>query len=777
MSVDEDFWEDLLSHIRQQELIAVVGPSLTTVNVGHAEQTLTTLVGQRLGDEYQLGIPPWATTGDAVAVFLLERGRDGAERLYRAIYDIIVDLDPTPGDALRDLAAIDDLRLFVSMTPDRLLATAVNDVRFQGNPGTRELSFFPNQSTSERSRNAEPAAKSETVVLNLFGQAAPTPQYAIHEEDQLEWLYALVSDTASLPDWLDRLLHRPMLFIGCEISDRIGPFLLRWLSNSRLSLERDQQFFFVGSSTSYEPSLSKFFATYCRKTLVQQLEMEPTAFVAELRARWEQQVAPRPRPAVDTPSPVSDTPTIFISYMREDADAARRLRDAITRLGGDVWLDERLHAGDAWEEEVLSRVRRSVRLFVPVISANTEAEDEGYVFREWNEAIERSRSVVGRRFIVPVVIDSDYYGDASRYRRIPEAFGHLHFSRAPTGEPDAELLAMLAEEIRAMRREEEEYLPAVVGSGPITQGRPRVPPPRGTDAPAAEHIRIGDRRGGAQLSGSVFAPPAVESGATFLIQVFAHLPEHEARVATLAREFDEDAKRRGTVALESPVSKGERLAFELRLPGLLVDGPVQSMGWIESPQSVQFSVTVPPNFPPQTVIGTVIILRELVPIGHLKFKVSVLAPGTMREASGESAPGQRMHHYQRAFISYAWADRNEVLKRTQMLALNGIEFFQDILALDPGERWERRLYREIDDSDVFYLFWSSAAKKSTWVIKEVQYAMTCRGRGDEELARPEILPVIIEGPPPVEPPPELAHLHFNDRIIYFMQPSGEAPAS
>jgi hypothetical protein len=201
------------------------------------------------------------------------------------------------------------------------------------------------------------------------------------------------------------------------------------------------------------------------------------------------------------------------------------------------------------------------------------------------------------------------------------------------------------------------------------------------------------------------------------------------------------------------------------------------MGWIESPQSVQFSVTVPPNFPPQTVIGTVIILRELVPIGHLKFKVSVLAPGTMREASGESAPGQRMHHYQRAFISYAWADRNEVLKRTQMLALNGIEFFQDILALDPGERWERRLYREIDDSDVFYLFWSSAAKKSTWVIKEVQYAMTCRGRGDEELARPEILPVIIEGPPPVEPPPELAHLHFNDRIIYFMQPSGEAPAS
>ena len=126
-----------------------------------------------------------------------------------------------------------------------------------------------------------------------------------------------------------------------------------------------------------------------------------------------------------------------------------------------------------------------------------------------------------------------------------------------------------------------------------------------------------------------------------------------------------------------------------------------------------------------------------------------------------------MHRYKWAFISYASADRNEVLKRTQMLAVNGIEFFQDILRLDPGERWERRLYREIDRSDVFYLFWSSAAKTSTWVIKEVEYAMMCNGG---ELAPPEIVPVIIEGPPPVEAPPELAHLHFDDRMSYFMQP-------
>lgn len=137
----EVFWEDLLSHIRQQVLIPVVGPDLTVVNVGDAEQTLTTIVGQRLAERYQLTVPPGATTGDAVAAFLQERGPDELERLYRVINDIITDLDPAPGDSLRDLATINDLRLFVSTTPDRLLTKAVNEVRFKGSPRTRELSF------------------------------------------------------------------------------------------------------------------------------------------------------------------------------------------------------------------------------------------------------------------------------------------------------------------------------------------------------------------------------------------------------------------------------------------------------------------------------------------------------------------------------------------------------------------------------------------------------------------------------------------------------------
>jgi hypothetical protein len=182
--------------------------------------------------------------------------------------------------------------------------------------------------------------------------------------------------------------------------------------------------------------------------------MAPDEFVAELRARWEGQTPAKPSiPDGGANRPPPDASTIFISYMREDADAARRMYNAITGLGGDVWLDERqISPGDAWEREILTRIRRTVKLFVPIISANTERVEEGYVFREWTEAVNRSHSIPSRRFIVPVVIDDDYEGDPSRYRQVPDDFGRLHFGRAPAGDPDAELLTMLTAEIRAMRR-------------------------------------------------------------------------------------------------------------------------------------------------------------------------------------------------------------------------------------------------------------------------------------------------------------------------------------
>jgi hypothetical protein len=449
---DEDFWDDLLAHIRQQVLVPVAGPDLTVVESGGAAHTLTRLIGQRIVDRYELIVSDQQMTmGQAVATFLRQRGREESERLYRVISDIIADVDGPPGAALRELAAITDFHLLVSTTPDRLLSQAVNEVRYNGSPLTHELTFSPNQSTAEQSRSMYAPTDEDVVVLRLFGGAASTPQYAIHDEDRLEWLHALLTDPAGLPEWLAyRLKHQPLLFIGCDIPDWIGRFLLRMSSMTRLSLE-SKQVFFVNAPGSGETVLSEFFRTYCRKAQVQQLEMEPAEFVVELRKRWEKQIKNRV-PAVISPSARAQcSDSIFISYMREDVDIARRLHTAITDLGGNVWMDERrLSPGDAWEYDILTAIRREIRLFVPIISANTERAQEGYVFREWNEAAERSRAIPSRRFIIPVVVDQGLASDI--LRQIPEEFKRFHFGKAAGGYPDEGLRSTFVSEIRDMRR-------------------------------------------------------------------------------------------------------------------------------------------------------------------------------------------------------------------------------------------------------------------------------------------------------------------------------------
>src|SRR5262249_3970091 len=100
----------------------------------------------------------------------------------------------------------------------------------------------------------------------------------------------------------------------------------------------------------------------------------------------------------------------------------------------------------------------------------------------------------------------------------------------------------------------------------------------------------------------------------------------------------------------------------------------------------------------------------------------------------------------------------------QVIRALKMEFFQDVLKITPGERWERRLYSEIESCDVFLLFWSSHAKASKWVVREAEYALQV---SKNVLGQPlEIIPILLEGPPPPDPPPSLQEIHFNDPIRY-----------
>jgi hypothetical protein len=263
---------------------------------------------------------------------------------------------------------------------------------------------------------------------------------------------------------------------------------------------------------------------------------------------------------------------------------------------------------------------------------------------------------------------------------------------------------------------------------------------------------------------SVFGPDALKAGGSCLIQVFLHALNQAAEVIGRAKESDPEAQRRALKTLATEIARGQRIEVLFLGGGLTSEAAKQDLVWRGDPAACQFVVSAPANTAGQTFFPSIQILLNSVPIGSVAFKLPVTADEPHAAPSG--IRGERAQRYRYAFLSYASGNRAEVLKRAQGLRAAGLDFFQDLLTLEPGEQWEKKLYEEIDRCDLFLLFWSSQAKLSPWVLKETAYALTRQKSSGEQL--PHIVPVIIEGPPPPSPPDDLKDIHFNDSLIYVL---------
>ncbi len=82
---------------------------------------------------------------------------------------------------------------------------------------------------------------------------------------------------------------------------------------------------------------------------------------------------------------------VFLSYALQDVEAAGRICKALQAAGIEVWFDQsELRGGDAWDQKIRHQIR-DCALFVPIISAHTQARPEGYFRLEWKLAVDRNR--------------------------------------------------------------------------------------------------------------------------------------------------------------------------------------------------------------------------------------------------------------------------------------------------------------------------------------------------------------------------------------------------
>jgi len=183
----------------------------------------------------------------------------------------------------------------------------------------------------------------------------------------------------------------------------------------------------------------------------------------------------------ESPKPAR-TPTgaVFLSYASQDAEAAQKICEALRAAGIQVWFDKsELRGGDTWDRQIRQQIH-DCRLFIAVISAHTEARDEGYFRREWRLAVERAGDMAeGKAFLVPVVVDDT----RERSAAVPDKFREVQWTRLPDGEPPPAFV----ERVRRLLWSGPPSPRTAAAPGSLTStvrssGRPVLPPWRSTAA-------------------------------------------------------------------------------------------------------------------------------------------------------------------------------------------------------------------------------------------------------------------------------------------------------
>ncbi len=428
----ERLWEQLLDFIEDGRVIPVIGQELLLLEINGEKKLLHNHLAQQLAKRLQIDLTPTDTLNSVACRYLSEGGQreDIYPELKRAMSSVA---DVNPPTALVKLCEIRPLKLFVTTCFDPFLVSALNQVRYNGLDKTQVLAFSPG-SNNDLPDSVEQLDR--TTVFHLFGKLSAVPEYAVTDEDVLEFMHALQSRTSRPERLFDALMKQNLMIVGCSLSDWLGRFFVRIGKKERLIISSGKTDFLAGDHLSDEVDLSDFLRSFSNRTKV--FPMASIDFIDELHSRWIK-LHPPSQPVqntVETASQETDKMqkgAVFLSYASEDRPVVMLIRDALEQAGIDVWFDrnpEALRAGENFEAKIKANIDKC-SLFVPIISRTTTTPNPRFFRIEWNYAQDlAARFPDNWRFIMPVVID-DTPPDATT---IPDKFRKLHWERMQGGQ-------------------------------------------------------------------------------------------------------------------------------------------------------------------------------------------------------------------------------------------------------------------------------------------------------------------------------------------------------
>lgn len=455
--MNEAGWARLLEKISENNVVPIIGTRLLVGATGTTSlqaQIAARLIRQYGGESGEIALPPFREVNEIVSQL---KGKvdllDLCDDVRRALHDVSKSKDFAIPAPITQLAAIADFRLFVTLTPDDLLARSlshrctVNEIIHALNLTTSEGSDLP------RDWEKKPG---EVHILYLFGKAHAKSSFAIHDEDVLEYAHKVIADGhKTLNVFLGELRNRNLLLIGCNFPEWLSRFFLRATNDKRLA-EKYRRSWLIDQLRP-EESFTCFLSSYGGGTEVLS-DLSPVEFVAELHRRWmAEHGATAKEPERQAEETVPRGTMFFISYSRQtDRHRAETLRQSLRNMGvteNEIWFDRQtIEPGNEYRRSILDGIR-NCQYFLPLLSRSCNNRTEAFLFKEWEQADDRLP--MNREFLFPIIVDDDFEPSLFTAPFIPKWRDerHIDFAHAPEGIPDTRLEAKLKKLVRNVRDE------------------------------------------------------------------------------------------------------------------------------------------------------------------------------------------------------------------------------------------------------------------------------------------------------------------------------------
>jgi hypothetical protein len=445
----DSFWDILIQLIEEEKVVPITGPDLLVIDTPSSKTSLCAYFAEQLAHRIGVSTQDLPVGGELneVACRFLAQGNQ-VEDIYPALRAITAKADTFPiPKPLLQLADIRPLKLFVTTTFDSFLSKALDQQRFSGNVKTSIYTYSPHE-VQDVPRDLRGAGV--PIVYHLLGRVSSTPAYAVTQEDMVEFMHSLHSETHRPSLLFDELNRKSLLLLGNRFTGWLVRFFLRMAKSGRLS---------SGGKSDYvaDPAISNdtnqvlFLKSFSRTTKIYR-SGGAVDFVAELHRRW---VERHPTPVQPIPGPPDSSDmergAVFLSYASGDMETVEKIKAALEAAGVDVWFDrDQLQGGDAWD----TKIRRNIKgcsLFVPVISKRTLTPDRRYFRVEWNLALAEAQKASfsdQEAFLFPVVIDDTKQNDPS----LPEKFQSIQWTPLPDGEPSPAFITRVQQLFRKYQK-------------------------------------------------------------------------------------------------------------------------------------------------------------------------------------------------------------------------------------------------------------------------------------------------------------------------------------